>query len=337
VDDPQAPRSASVAAPPPAAAPTPAAPTRVPDVRRGMRLFLLVAFGVAWALWGLAALAGGLGNPLAVLLLVVSMYAPTLGTLAARRWADPDALRVTGLRHHGPWRWYLLVYVLIPALLLAGAALSVLLGIQHFDPTLGVLREMLQANADRAGLPPPELPSLGRAILLSVPVLLVAPLFNTLAAIGEEIGWRGYLLARLQPLGPRRAAVAVGAIWGVWHAPIIAMGHNYPGEPLLGPPLMVVFTVVYGVIFAWLRLRSGSVWVAGLAHGAVNAEAGLTVIFLTRASPLVGTPIGWVTLIPAALVALALFRFGRWDLPPSDESRVAPLAPGADFRGAELA
>jgi membrane protease YdiL (CAAX protease family) len=151
------------------------------------------------------------------------------------------------------------------------------------------------------------------AVLLALPVFVVVPLVNMLAAIGEELGWRGYLWARLAPLGPRRAALLIGVIWGVWHAPLIAMGYNYPDAPVLGPLLMTGFALAYGVPLAWLRIRSGSVWPAALAHGAVNADAGVMVVFLTPASRLVGTPIGWVALIPAALFAVALLRFGRWD------------------------
>jgi membrane protease YdiL (CAAX protease family) len=191
----------------------------------------------------------------------------------------------------------------------------VLVRVQQLDPTFSVLREGFL----RAGREPPPTPPFEVAVLMALPAFLIAPLINTLVAIGEEVGWRGYLWARWQPLGPRRAALAIGVIWGVWHAPIIVQGHNYPGEPLLGPLLMVVLTVAYGVILAWLRARSGSVWPAALAHGALNAEGGAVAVFLTPADRLVGAPIGIVALIPALLVALALLRFGRWEAP--DEVR----------------
>ena len=105
------------------------------------------------------------------------------------------------------------------------------------------------------------------------------------------------------------------------------MGWNYPGEPVLGPPMMVAFAVIYGVILAWLRLRSGSVWTAALAHGAVNAEAPGLPLFLTPASPLVGAPLGWVALLPAVLFAVALLRFARWDPAPSPAPRADAVTP----------
>jgi hypothetical protein len=86
------------------------------------------------------------------------MFAPTLGTLAAWRWADRDALRISGVRRRGPWRWYLAAYLLVPARLLLGAALAVLVGLQQPDPTFGVLQELIRQQAAQSGVDPPPIP-----------------------------------------------------------------------------------------------------------------------------------------------------------------------------------
>ncbi len=131
--------------------------------------------------------------------------------------------------------------------------------------------------------------------------LTLAPLINTLLALGEELGWRGFLLPEMLPLGQWRAILLSGVIWGFWHAPAILQGHNYPSQPVLGVFLMVVFTVLLGAFFSWLYLRTGSPWAPALAHGSLNAVAGLPLLFLTGVDITIGgtlaSLIGWIPLV----------------------------------------
>jgi membrane protease YdiL (CAAX protease family) len=131
--------------------------------------------------------------------------------------------------------------------------------------------------------------------------LTLAPLFNTLFALGEELGWRGYLLPTLMPLGQGRAILLSGVIWGVWHAPAILQGHNYPGQPVLGVFLMVGFCVLFGAILSWLYLRTGSPWAPALGHGALNAFAGIPLMFMPGVNMALGgtltSLVGWIPMI----------------------------------------
>src|SRR5262249_40903260 len=125
--------------------------------------------------------------------------------------------------------------------------------------------------------------------------------------------WRGYLLPRLAPLGGGRAAILTGIVWGLWHAPIIVTKeYNYPGHPWLGALAMVLFTTVLGVVFAWLRFRSGSVWPPALAHAALNAQAGFGLLVLTPSpNSLIGAPTGLLGMAPIAALAVYLLASGR--------------------------
>lgn len=84
---------------------------------------------------------------------------------------------------------------------------------------------------------------------------------------GEEYGWRVYLQNRLFPLlGGYKGALTLGIIWGLWHAPLILVGLNFPGQPLLGIVLMIISTIIMGIIFSYAVLKTGSVWIAVLLH-----------------------------------------------------------------------
>ena len=100
-------------------------------------------------------------------------------------------------------------------------------------------------------------------------------------------------------------------IWGLWHAPLTLLGYNYARLGAWAAPAFVGFCVIAGAVLAWLRLYSGSVWPAVIAHAAVNAWAGLPMLVGDAAAPpnlflagLLGL-VGWALL---ALLAVILFR-----------------------------
>jgi membrane protease YdiL (CAAX protease family) len=105
---------------------------------------------------------------------------------------------------------------------------------------------------------------------VAVPGVLV----SFLGAAGEEIGWRGLLVPELtQWMGFRRAALVSGVIWGLWHVPLIVTGpYSQSGTPRwfqVGCFLLMVIFVA--IAFAWLRMRSHSVWPTIMFHAAHNA------------------------------------------------------------------
>lgn len=100
----------------------------------------------------------------------------------------------------------------------------------------------------------------------------VAIIFSCLTALGEEIGWRGFLVPRLYRLtGFMQASLISGAIWAFWHLPLILFSDYNSGTPLWYGALCFSVTVV-GISFAyaWFRLRTGSVWTAMFLHAMHN-------------------------------------------------------------------
>ena len=78
--------------------------------------------------------------------------------------------------------------------------------------------------------------------------LLAGITVNAIAAFGEEYGWRNYLVGALRELKFWKAALFIGIVWGIWHSPLILMGHNYPNEPYWGVLLMVGMCILLGII-----------------------------------------------------------------------------------------
>lgn len=99
---------------------------------------------------------------------------------------------------------------------------------------------------------------------------------------GEEFGWRGYMMPKLLKLMNKPVAIIIGGvIWGLWHAPITAQGHNfgldYPLFPWLGILLMCVMCTLYNCLLTLLAERTKSVFPAAICHG-VNNQCGMGVM-----------------------------------------------------------
>jgi membrane protease YdiL (CAAX protease family) len=144
--------------------------------------------------------------------------------------------------------------------------------------------------------------------------LLLSPILNLVFFFGEEYGWRGYLQSELVKLGKVRGLLLVGLIWGVWHTPLIAMGHNYPGYPLAGSVLMVFSTIVLSFFFGFAVLKSRSVWLAAFLHGVNNnIMPFLFAMVFQPDSPVLA--FGWGVLgllVWGLIIAGLLFFWRRW-------------------------
>lgn len=269
---------------------------------RSISWFVLLAFGISWPVFLLPLLFGAPGTrehgAVALPAWAAGMWGPGIAALIVVALEKQRPLLALGLRRLGPKLPYLWAWLLPPALALLAGGVTLLIGAGRLDLEFSTLRQALAQAPNGPSLP------VEQVVLIQVAAALtIAPFVNVLFALGEEIGWRGFLLPRLLPIGQGRALVASGVVWGAWHAPVIVQGYNYPGRPILGALMMVVFCVLVGVVFGWLYLRTRSAWAPALAHGSLNASAGLAVLFLAVPD----TAIGGTLLSLAGWVALAVF------------------------------
>ena len=142
-------------------------------------------------------------------------------------------------------------------------------------------------------------------------------------ALGEEIGWRGFLYPQLkEKFGRKKGWLLGGAIWGAWHWPLIwligyeygaATGNEagYLGFPIVGMLLFCVITVGLGILHDYLYEKSESIWVPAIFHGAFNAAATIpfTVCLANTGSfRLLGpAPTGLLAAVPLLTIAAVLF------------------------------
>ncbi|MEH0111054.1 CPBP family intramembrane glutamic endopeptidase [Tersicoccus sp. MR15.9] len=315
--------------------------------RRPILVFLAIAFGFSWLVGLGLALAGGLRSPALPVLLLVYMLGPAIAALVVSRWVErpdsiPRALGISQVRPVGRFVLLLLGAVVLAVVLVLGAlAVGALFGLYHADLTgFSGFRAYLEQVAPTAL----TRVSLGTVVALQFLNVLIGAFVNIVPSLGEELGWRGWLLPALLPAGVPTAVVVSGALWGLWHAPLILLGYNYPGGPgWLAVIAMICFAVVIGAVLSWIRMRTDSIWPVAAAHGAINAAAGFPLVFLawgTTFSPLTTTILGWSGwLVPAVLVAVLAWRgqFGVDRQPWLAPVQGRPLAgPGTGLRAPRL-
>jgi len=242
-----------------------------------LMIFLAAVFGVGWIVELAVVAPMYRSNDVdtvsqAVDMVKSLMFAPAFAALLAR------VLTKEGLQHSGfQFNFsqhkfcFLFGWFGTTALTFLGAVLYFVIFRDNFDPQMTTFVESMKAQGselDEVNI----IASYKTSLLMNV---FSAPLLDVVNAFGEEWGWRGYLLPKLyRKFGTIPAVLLSGLAAGLWYAPLVALGYyygtDYAGEPFTGILAMCVFGMVTGCIYAFLALRSGSVFPAIFAHSAVS-------------------------------------------------------------------
>lgn len=284
---------------------------------RGIGWFVGISYVLAF-LFDLPMLLDGLGfkSPW-VTLLPLRNFTPAIATLIVVKFISPlpRARLATGLRWGARgtrWGWYWLFgWLAFVGLQLAAPFVGTLLGmfpldLANFSGYRALLEKTASGQAILASMP---LTTLAPLILLTLPLqaLLITPL-----TFGEEYGWRGYLLPQLLPLGQWRALIISSVIWTFWHAPLFAMGFEYPlHRDIWGILVPVIPFTLLGILLGWTRLATGSVWPAVLGHAGIDSQQLLgALLIFTQAGATYDTMqvfiAGWTGWVPIVLVIALL-------------------------------
>jgi membrane protease YdiL (CAAX protease family) len=287
---------------------------------RKLRLFLVISLGWA-ALVGAGLFVTGTSLdslPGVIVMAVLYMPSPFVAALIAERGIRRDRFGFPqgGIRGVVAFLFapvaaiFAFVLLYLVAVLIGGELLGVPLfgGLATTQAELvkGAAGLLGEAAVEAAGPPPPAI------------VLLLAGMWgaivagwtiNGLFAMGEEYGWRGLMWDEVKALGPVRANVLIGVAWGLWHAPVILQGYNYPGYPVAGIVAMVAFCTGMSFVLTAIRERTGSLLPVAAAHGVFNALAVILLLLTPGTTSVITGPLG---LLGAALLgAIGAFMWFR--------------------------
>ncbi|MGI6606653.1 MAG: CPBP family intramembrane glutamic endopeptidase [Peptococcia bacterium] len=266
-------------------------------------VILFFVFGGTWSM------PGSLVVPL------FYMFIPMLVAIFVQKYLYQEPLRKPLGISFKINRWFFVAWLFPILLAFATLGVSLLLPGVEFSPEMS---GMIQKYADL--LSPEQIEEMKeQAAALPVHPLWLALLegllagitINAVAGFGEELGWRGFLQKELGYLGFWKSSLLIGLIWGVWHAPLILQGHNYPEHPLAGVLMMTVFTLLFAPLISFVRLKARSVIAAAVMHGTLNGTAGIALIVIKGGNDLLVGVTGLAGFIVLALCNVVLFFWLR--------------------------
>lgn len=245
---------------------------------KGIAVFLCVSFGAAFAVEGVLR---GFGlfpmqdqNLFQTIILLALVFVPALAAVIARRVEGDDAGAPPAC-WPVPWGKAVRIALVVWVLFAVQCAIVAVAG--WATPQWGLQTVIAELGAQGVEAPPVVMaivPVLGYTVGTVLPLVLGATLC-ALFAFGGEYGWRGYLLPRLEVLGPVRAQIAVGLLWALWWLPLFYFGHADMGASedfARVLPRFIVIMVCLGVVSGAIVRRSGHLGLSAIFLGCVYAQ-----------------------------------------------------------------
>lgn len=279
-----------------------------------LSLYLIITFGISWTIAIAYSLAGGNTKPLSTgffLMALAFMFTPMVSVIIIEKLFMKSRLTNVYALNFKWNRWWWIAWLSPLVIALAAFVAGLLIPGVKFTPEMEGLFDRFQniltpeQMEQMRNTPIPVHP-----FFLSIVQGLIAGItINALAGFGEELGWRGLMIKELSHLGFWKMSWVIGLVWGVWHAPVIMMGHNYPDHPMAGVAMMILFCVLLSPFFTLVTIRSGSVIAAALLHGSFNALGGTSVMLLKGGNDLLIGTSGMAGMVVLLVLNLIIWRF----------------------------
>lgn len=205
-------------------------------------------------------------------------------------------------------RWFVVAWLLPVVFNVAAMFASALFPPMRFSTETPILQDALAQMSQ-------SIPDIDAYKLLAITIvsgLSAGITINALFAFGEEIAWRGWLLKQFEGVTFLKASLIIGVFWGIWHAPLIAMGHNYAQHPFIGLGMMIVCCVLLTPVIQYIRVKSKSVITAAIFHGTLNAGAGMSLMYIDNFNDLLGGSAGLAGFLVLLVINCSLFAIDKW-------------------------
>lgn len=248
-------------------------------------IFSFLAYLFTWIYWISAIWTKNPNHPFYAVPLFgegLGMFGPMLAAMVMRAFISKEGFKGSlGLKR--PIKFYLIAFFAPILFILSLILLNQITGIGRFEWVYNL--------------------PLGQSILISLGfVFLLIPL-----GIGEEYGWRGYLLPRILPMGEIKGTLVLGIIWALWHLPVLTLR---PGPLWFSIPFFCLLALLLAFPFTWLfRAAGASILVVSLFHTSLDvwADSYTSVVAYPGQNQLLVGSAGVVSLTLLAIIVVSAY------------------------------
>jgi len=283
--------------------------------------FIILTCAVSWAAAGIAVLLGLRGPSTSVINVQVQLY--TVFVAGYMLLPAVCAIILQAVHREKPFRnlnvsfklnWWFLIAGIVPIIYtFMTLGINVLFpGVSFSVTAAGFLSRLPAEQAEIAMQQLSQFPPVVFLLIQVANALIAGYTINAVFGFGEEFGWRGYLLKALHDKKLLPASLIIGTVWGLWHFPLILMGHNYPQHPVAGVGMMVIFCILLTPMMIYIVIKSKSVITAAIFHGTNNAICGITILYLSGGSDITNNVTGIAGFIALILVNGAFYIFDKY-------------------------
>ncbi|MCB9233844.1 MAG: CPBP family intramembrane metalloprotease [Bacteroidia bacterium] len=302
-------------------------------ITRKAGIFLLLAFGMSWLIslplfifdlkmGGFAGMAVGM----------LYMLMPMTAALIVQKVIYKGNLSNYGLNFKPNW-WFAVAWVGPVVLALAAFGISLLFPGIHFSAGMDYIFDMYSGilSVEQIEKMEEAVDKIPSGVMFGMSVfsgLMAGVSINAIFAFGEELGWRGLFQWEMRQFGFWRSNLLIGAVWGLWHAPLVIKGLNYPDHPYLGILMMVAWCTLLGPVMGYLRIKTRSVIAVSVLHGSLNGTAGIGLLFLSGGNDLLVGVTGLAGFLVLGVLNLLIFLLDRDGLELHGAGVLEPLPTG---------
>jgi len=281
-------------------------------------LFLMLTFIISFSIAGAYKLifGGEIANIGYTIMGAIYMLVPTVSVIIVKKLIFKEKLRNDLQISFKINKWFFGAWLIMPVVAFATLGISLLFPGVSYNPEMTGLAERFAVMSS------PEQVAQMKVQMVTLPIspiwlILIGGMFagitiNGFFAFGEELGWRGFLLYQFRKMIFTKASVLIGFIWGVWHAPLILMGHNYPDHPYFGVLMMVIWCVLLSPIFMYFTLKAKSVIAAVIIHGTMNATATISILPISGGNDLLTGITGLAGMITLVMVIICIYFYDQY-------------------------